>query len=59
MVARKLEQKIRDAIISSSRSHGSSTLFTHDSTGLSNLQRPCAYGFLYIHRNACLTTSAS
>ena len=46
MVARKLEQKIRDAIISSSRSHGSSTLFAHDSTGLSNLQRPCAYGLL-------------
>ena len=48
MVARKLDQKIRDAIISSSRSHGSSTLFSHDSTGLSNLQRPCTCEFPYI-----------
>jgi hypothetical protein len=56
MVARKLEQKIRDAIISSSRSHTSSTLFAHDSTGLSNLQRPCAYGLILFRRHAQLTT---
>ena len=54
MVARKLDQKIRDAIISSSRSHGSSTLFAHDSTGLSNLQRPCAYRVLHVPPSHCL-----
>ena len=39
MIAKKLEQKIRDAILSASRSQ-SASLFSHDSTGLSNLQRP-------------------
>ena len=41
MIARKLETKIRDAILTSSRSPGTSGLFSQDSTGLSNLQRPC------------------
>lgn len=40
MIARKLETKIRDAILTSSRSPGTSGLFSQDSTGLSNLQRP-------------------
>jgi len=44
MIAKKLETKIRDAILSSGRSHNSSTsLFSPDSTGLSNLQRPREY----------------
>lgn len=43
MVAKRLESKIRDAILSASRSHAStsSSLFSQDATGLSNLQRPC------------------
>jgi hypothetical protein len=41
MIAKRLEGKIRDAILSSSRSHASTTnLFVQDSTGLSTLQRP-------------------
>ena len=41
MIAKKLETKIRDAILSASRSQsGVTSLFTQDSTGLSNLQRP-------------------
>ncbi|KAI0066501.1 Sly1 vesicle trafficking sec1-like protein [Artomyces pyxidatus] len=39
MIAKKLETKIRDSIITASRSQGSS-LFTQDAGGLSNLQRP-------------------
>jgi hypothetical protein len=39
MVAKRLETKIRDAILSASRSHTSS-IFSQDTTGLSNLQRP-------------------
>ncbi|TFY74537.1 hypothetical protein EWM64_g9474, partial [Hericium alpestre] len=39
MIAKKLEQKIRDSILTASRSHTSS-LFSQDATGLSNLQRP-------------------
>lgn len=43
MVAKKLETKIRDALLSTSRSHGSTTSpFYQDATGLSNLQRPRA-----------------
>ncbi|KDQ63155.1 hypothetical protein JAAARDRAFT_75671 [Jaapia argillacea MUCL 33604] len=57
MVAKKLETKVRDAIISSSRSHGSSTsLFAQDSTGLSNLQRPL---LLIMDRNVDLTSMLS
>jgi hypothetical protein len=41
MIAKKLETKIRDALLTASRSHGSSaSLFSQDSTGLSTLQRP-------------------
>ncbi len=39
MIAKKLEQKIRDAVLSSARSH-SASLFAQDASGLSNLQRP-------------------
>lgn len=47
MVAKKLETKIRDSLISSSRSHGSS-LFSQDATGLSNLQRPRTWPAFYL-----------
>jgi len=48
MVAKKLETKIRDALLSTSRSHGSATSpFYQDTTGLSNLQRPCATFYFY------------
>lgn len=41
MVAKKLELKLRDAIITASRStNPSNALFAPDSTGLSSLQRP-------------------
>ena len=42
MIAKKLETKIRDALLSASRAHASSTssLFAQDSTGFSSLQRP-------------------
>ncbi|KAF9245898.1 Sec1-like protein [Melanogaster broomeanus] len=41
MVAKKLEVKIRDVLLSASRTHGSTaSLFSQDSSGLSNLQRP-------------------
>lgn len=43
MIARKLETKIRDAILTASRSQtpsSASALFAQDSSGLSNLQRP-------------------
>lgn len=46
MVAKKLEVKIRDALLSASRAHGPTTsLFSQDSAGLSNLQRPCMIFF--------------
>ncbi|KAG6846107.1 hypothetical protein H0H87_006471 [Tephrocybe sp. NHM501043] len=42
MIAKKLDTKIRDALLTASRSTTSSasTLFAQDATGLSNLQRP-------------------
>jgi hypothetical protein len=41
MVAKKLETKIRDAILMATRGQsGTSNLFASDATGLSNLQRP-------------------
>ncbi|KAI0756876.1 Sec1-like protein [Daedaleopsis nitida] len=55
MIAKKLEQKIRDAILSSARSHTSS-LFAQDSSGLSNLQRPL---LLILDRNIDLTSMLS
>ncbi|KAF8921887.1 Sly1 vesicle trafficking sec1-like protein [Mucidula mucida] len=57
MVAKKLEGKIRDAIITASRSHGSSTnLFAQDTTGLSNLQRPL---LLILDRNVDMVSMVS
>ncbi|KAF9055911.1 Sly1 vesicle trafficking sec1-like protein [Panaeolus papilionaceus] len=53
MVARKLETKIRDAILSASRSHTSTSLFSQDSTGLSTLQRPL---LLILDRNIDLVS---
>ncbi|CAL1693989.1 unnamed protein product [Somion occarium] len=55
MVAKKLETKIRDAILSASRSHAPS-LFAQDSTGLSNLQRPL---LLILDRNVDLVPMMS
>ncbi|CDO75478.1 hypothetical protein BN946_scf184935.g14 [Trametes cinnabarina] len=55
MVAKKLEQKIRDAILSSARSHTSS-LFAQDASGLSNLQRPL---LLILDRNIDLVPMLS
>ncbi|KAF9011059.1 SLY1 protein [Cyathus striatus] len=54
MIAKKLETKIRDAIISASRSpHSSTSLFAQDSTGLSTLQRPL---LLILDRNVDLVS---
>ena len=52
MIAKKLETKIRDAILSASRTHASSTsLFAQDSTGLSSLQRPRKPSFISVNIN--------
>ncbi|KAL5519006.1 SLY1 [Sanghuangporus vaninii] len=59
MIARKLETKIRDAILTSSRSHSStvSTVpFSQDSSGLSTLQRPL---LLILDRNVDLVSMIS
>ncbi|TDL28548.1 Sly1 vesicle trafficking sec1-like protein [Rickenella mellea] len=59
MIARKLEGKIRDAILTASRSSASSlssSLFAPDSTGLSNLQRPL---LLILDRNVDLVSMIS
>lgn len=50
MIAKKLETKIRDAILSAARSHTTS-IFAQDSSGLSNLQRPL---LLILDRNVDL-----
>ena len=42
MVAKKLETKIRDSLLTASRSQ-STSLFSQDATGLANLQRPRSY----------------
>ncbi|KAI0651970.1 Sec1-like protein [Trametes meyenii] len=55
MIAKKLEQKIRDAILSSARSHTPS-LFAQDASGLSNLQRPL---LLILDRNIDLVPMLS
>ncbi|KAH8099277.1 Sec1-like protein [Cristinia sonorae] len=55
MIAKKLETKIRDAILSASRSHTPS-LFAQDATGLSNLQRPL---LLILDRNVDLVSMVS
>ncbi|KAF9486351.1 Sly1 vesicle trafficking sec1-like protein [Pholiota conissans] len=56
MIAKKLDTKIRDAILSASRAHGGSTssLFSQDSTGISNLQRPL---LLILDRNVDLVST--
>ncbi|KAG6919044.1 hypothetical protein DXG01_009754 [Tephrocybe rancida] len=57
MIAKKLDTKIRDAILTASRSTSStSTLFAQDSTGLSNLQRPL---LLILDRNVDLVSVLS
>ncbi|KAH8120257.1 Sly1 vesicle trafficking sec1-like protein [Phellopilus nigrolimitatus] len=59
MIARKLEMKIRDAILSTSRSQSSasgSMFFAQDSSGLSNLQRPL---LLILDRNVDLVSMVS
>ncbi|EAU92288.1 SLY1 protein [Coprinopsis cinerea okayama7 len=54
MIAKRLETKIRDAILSASRPNNpSAALFTQDSTGLSNLQRPL---LLIMDRNVDLVS---
>ncbi|KAF5368453.1 hypothetical protein D9758_002142 [Tetrapyrgos nigripes] len=55
MVAKKLETKIRDALLTASRSHTSS-LFSQDATGLSTLQRPL---LLILDRNIDLVSTVS
>ncbi|KAF9060967.1 Sly1 vesicle trafficking sec1-like protein [Rhodocollybia butyracea] len=55
MVAKKLDTKIRDALITASRSN-SSSLFSQDATGLSNLQRPL---LLILDRNIDLVSTIS
>ncbi|PCH34028.1 Sec1-like protein [Wolfiporia cocos MD-104 SS10] len=55
MIAKKLETKIRDAILSAARSHTTS-IFAQDSTGLSNLQRPL---LLILDRNVDLVSMMS
>ncbi|KAF8640441.1 hypothetical protein AX17_000106 [Amanita inopinata Kibby_2008] len=59
MVAKKLESKIRDSLLMVTRAHGNaptSTLFTQDTTGLSNLQRPL---LLLLDRNVDLISMVS
>ncbi|EDR15874.1 Sly1 vesicle trafficking sec1-like protein [Laccaria bicolor S238N-H82] len=54
MIAKKVETKIRDALLSASRAgHSSTSLFTNDATGLSTLQRPL---LLIIDRNVDLVS---
>ncbi|KZP25375.1 Sec1-like protein [Athelia psychrophila] len=57
MIAKKLETKIRDALLTASRSSGAGpSLFAQDSTGLSNLQRPL---LLILDRNVDLVSMLS
>ncbi|KAG2045099.1 Sec1-like protein [Suillus americanus] len=57
MIAKKLDIKIRDAILSASRIHGAtSSLFAQDASGLSNLQRPL---LLILDRNVDLVSMIS
>ncbi|KAJ7632432.1 Sly1 vesicle trafficking sec1-like protein [Roridomyces roridus] len=55
MVAKKLETKIRDALLTASRSHSpnSSALFSQDASGLAGLQRPL---LLILDRNVDMTS---
>ncbi|PFH52340.1 hypothetical protein AMATHDRAFT_46458 [Amanita thiersii Skay4041] len=59
MVAKKLETKVRDAILMATRTHSepsSSNLFAQDATGLSNLHRPL---LLILDRNVDLVSMVS
>ncbi|KIL71633.1 hypothetical protein M378DRAFT_183014 [Amanita muscaria Koide BX008] len=57
MIAKKLETRIRDAIVMTTRGQsGSSNLFASDTTGLSNLQRPL---LLILDRNVDLSSMVS
>lgn len=56
MIAKKLDIKIRDAILSASRTHGTTSLFAQDASGLSNLQRPL---LLILDRNVDLVSMIS
>ncbi|KAH0591165.1 hypothetical protein H2248_001262 [Termitomyces sp. 'cryptogamus'] len=57
MIAKRLDTKIRDALLTASRSTSSSSnLFAQDSTGLSNLQRPL---LLILDRNVDLVSVLS
>ncbi|KAG6868498.1 hypothetical protein C0993_002036 [Termitomyces sp. T159_Od127] len=57
MIAKRLDSKIRDALLTTSRSTSSSSnLFVQDSTGLSNLQRPL---LLILDRNVDLVSVIS
>ncbi|KAJ7694169.1 Sly1 vesicle trafficking sec1-like protein [Mycena rosella] len=57
MIAKKLETKIRDALLTTSRSHShspnSAALFSQDASGLAGLQRPL---LLIMDRNIDLTS---
>ncbi|KAJ7684996.1 Sly1 vesicle trafficking sec1-like protein [Mycena polygramma] len=56
MIAKKLETKIRDAVLTASRSHShpnSTALFSQDASGLAGLQRPL---LLILDRNIDLTS---
>ncbi|KAJ7285651.1 Sly1 vesicle trafficking sec1-like protein [Mycena rebaudengoi] len=56
MIAKKLETKIRDALLTASRSHShvnSAALFSQDASGLAGLQRPL---LLILDRNIDLTS---
>ncbi|KAG6873837.1 hypothetical protein C0995_010449 [Termitomyces sp. Mi166 len=57
MIAKRLDTKIRDTLLTASRSTSSSSnLFAQDSTGLSNLQRPL---LLILDRNVDLVSVLS
>ncbi|KAF8910017.1 Sly1 vesicle trafficking sec1-like protein [Gymnopilus junonius] len=53
MIAKRVETKIRDAVLSASRSQSSTSFFAQDSTGLSNLHRPL---LLILDRNVDLVS---
>lgn len=52
MVAKKVDSKIRDAILTAARSTTGTGLFTQDPTGLGALQRP-GISFAYGRKALC------
>ncbi|KAH8835602.1 Sec1-like protein [Flagelloscypha sp. PMI_526] len=56
MVAQKVDTKLRDALLSARGSHSTSTPFSQEQSGLSNLQRPL---LLILDRNIDLTSMIS